>query len=113
SIDTQPLSAPTPANRRRFKLQDKGGDWICMFCEYRLYYGDGKRVRKKNKGGNGRVNVDERGGGNGNSSGNSNSNGNSNTSGNSSSSLIGAGSSAKDNGNNNSVNIRNNGRNAL
>jgi len=95
------MSAPTPTNRRRFKLQDKGGEWICMFCEYRLYYGDGKRVRKRNKGGSGRGNVDERGGGN------------NNTSGNSSSNVIGAGSPANDNGNNNSVNIRNNGRNAL
>ncbi|CAG8718711.1 15588_t:CDS:1, partial [Dentiscutata heterogama] len=34
--------------RRRTKFPEKNGDWICMFCEYRLYY-DERRTRRRPK----------------------------------------------------------------
>ncbi|CAG8528834.1 7925_t:CDS:2 [Funneliformis mosseae] len=37
------------ASRRKIKFPEKNGDWICMFCEYRLYYGDGRRLRRRPK----------------------------------------------------------------
>ncbi|CAG8663517.1 2583_t:CDS:2, partial [Acaulospora morrowiae] len=42
---------PQPINnsnipRRKIRFPEKSGDWICMFCEYRLYYGEGKRRRR-------------------------------------------------------------------
>ncbi|CAI2176447.1 16386_t:CDS:2 [Funneliformis geosporum] len=37
------------ATRRKIKFPEKNGDWICMFCEYRLYYGDGRRLRRRPK----------------------------------------------------------------
>ncbi|CAG8640604.1 1747_t:CDS:2 [Gigaspora margarita] len=36
------------ATRRRTKFPEKNGDWICMFCEYRLYY-DERRTRRRPK----------------------------------------------------------------
>ncbi|CAG8545209.1 12456_t:CDS:10 [Ambispora gerdemannii] len=37
---------PSMGSRRKVRFQEKNGDWICIFCEYRLYYGDGGRRSK-------------------------------------------------------------------
>ncbi|CAG8540986.1 5963_t:CDS:2 [Diversispora eburnea] len=42
-----PLPPPPPVTPKRIPNSgQKNGDWICMFCEYRLYYGDGRRRRR-------------------------------------------------------------------
>ncbi|CAG8442963.1 17912_t:CDS:2 [Cetraspora pellucida] len=47
SVDIQSVNNNAP--RRRIKFPEKNGDWICMFCEYRLYYGDERRARRRPK----------------------------------------------------------------
>jgi hypothetical protein len=47
SVDIQPI--PNNNSRRKIKFPEKSGDWICMFCEYKLYYGDGRRSRRRPK----------------------------------------------------------------
>ncbi|GES93890.1 hypothetical protein GLOIN_2v268400 [Rhizophagus clarus] len=47
SVDIQPISNNN--TRRKIKFPEKSGDWICMFCEYKLYYGDGRRSRRRPK----------------------------------------------------------------
>ncbi|KAF0492517.1 hypothetical protein F8M41_021671 [Gigaspora margarita] len=46
SVDIQSIN--NNATRRRTKFPEKNGDWICMFCEYRLYY-DERRTRRRPK----------------------------------------------------------------
>ncbi|CAG8577358.1 12183_t:CDS:2 [Rhizophagus irregularis] len=47
SVDIQPVTNNN--SRRKIKFPEKSGDWICMFCEYKLYYGDGRRSRRRPK----------------------------------------------------------------
>ncbi|CAG8487756.1 16543_t:CDS:2 [Acaulospora colombiana] len=71
-----PLPPPPPATpkssipRRKIRFTEKSGDWICMFCEYRLYYGDGRR-RRRPKANTGSVNGGEGGNNNTGEGGNS------------------------------------------
>nr|CAG8562149.1 10328_t:CDS:10 [Entrophospora candida] len=49
-LDIQPAHNNT--SRRKIKFSEKNGDWICIFCQYRLYYGDGRRFRRRTKSNN-------------------------------------------------------------
>ncbi|CAG8529445.1 10430_t:CDS:2, partial [Scutellospora calospora] len=47
NMDIQSVNNNAP--RRKIRFPEKNGDWICMFCEYRLYYGDERRTRRRPK----------------------------------------------------------------